>query len=197
MSAAAAKPAAKTAPKKVADHPPFAVMVKAAVANLKARKGSSRQAIYKYVRENYKVSDNCSVHLRKALIKGVASGELVQASGAGASGCFKLAVVEKKPAKAPAAKKASPKKAAAPKKAAVKKTSSPKKAAAKKTAGGKTAAPKKVAAKKSPKKVAAKKTATPKKKTAAKKPKSPVKAKKPVAKKTAAKKPAAKKAVKK
>ncbi|XP_066960003.1 histone H1-delta-like [Macrobrachium rosenbergii] len=155
----AKKPAAKPT------HPPYGTMIAAAVKSLKERNGSSRQAILKYIVANYKVGDEkkAGSRLKLALKKGVTSGALKQVKGAGASGSFKLAKDDAKPAKK------------AVKKPAAKK--SPKKPAAKKPA-------KKPAAKKAAKKPAAKKAA---KKPAAKKP-----AKKPAAKK-AAKKPAAKK----
>lgn len=175
----------KTAPKakkpaKPAEHPKYIDMIKAAIAALKERNGSSRQAIEKYIKGNYKVGDNVGVHLKLALKKGVQSGALIQQKGTGASGSFKLnkAVKEEKPKKKPAKKPAAKKPAA--KKPAAKK---PKKPAAKKPAAKKTAAKK------------------PAKKPAAKKPAKPKTAKKPAAKKPAAKKvakkPAAKKSAKK
>ena len=170
----AKKVAKKPAVKKPADHPKYSEMIAAAVVALKDRKGSSRQAIAKYIKANYKVKDGSDTHIKLALRKGVVSGALKQVKGAGASGSFKLAEKVKTPkakkAKKPAAKK-TPKK--------VKKT--PKKAPKKKVA-------------KSPKKAAKKKPAV--KKAAAKKPAKKVAAKKTPAKKAAAKKPAAKKAVK-
>ncbi|XP_042857098.1 histone H1-delta-like [Penaeus japonicus] len=155
-------------------HPAYAVMIAAAVKALKERSGSSRQAILKYIVAHYKVGDEkkAGVRLKLALKKGVASGALKQVKGAGASGSFKLAKEEAKPAKKPAVKKAAVKKPAA------------KKTTAKKPAAKKTAA-KKPAAKKVAKKPAAKK-ASPKK--AAKKPAPKKAAKKPAAKKAAAKK---------
>jgi histone H1/5 len=42
-------------------------MVKAALAALKERTGSTRQAIEKYIKANYKVGDNCGSHLKLAL----------------------------------------------------------------------------------------------------------------------------------
>ena len=42
-------------PKKSPDHPKYSEMVKAAIASLKEKKGSSRQAILKYIIANYKV----------------------------------------------------------------------------------------------------------------------------------------------
>ena len=155
---------AKKPAKKPADHPKYSEMIAAAIAALKERTGSSRQAIVKYIAANYKVGENAGTHVKLALKRGVASGALKQVKGAGASGSFKN--VEKaapKKVKKPAAKKPAAKKPAAKK---------VKKPAAKKPAA-KKATPKKA------KKPAAKK-ATPKK------------AKKPAAKK-AAKKPAAKK----
>ena len=190
MSEAAKSPAKKkpTAPKKPADHPPYNDMIKAAIAALKERTGSSRQAIEKYIKANYKVGDNVSSHLKMALKRCVASGALVHTKGTGASGSFKLsqaAKAEKKPKKKVAAKKKPAAKKPAAKKPAAKKPA--KKPAAKKTAN-KPAAKKSAAKKPAAKKPAAKKPAA--KKPAAKKP-----AKKP-AKKAAAKKPAKKTAKK-
>ena len=162
----------KRAPAKPAAHPPFKDMIKAAIANLKERNGSSRQKITKYILSNYKgLGDEAAAkrHIKMALETGVSSGALLHTKGVGASGSFKLSKVAK---------------AAPKKKAATKKKPAAKKAAKKPTA-------KKPKAKKA-KKPAAKKA----KDTKAKKPKS---AKKPKAgKKPAAKKPkAAKKPVSK
>merc|ERR1712080_720583 len=159
MSAAApkAKEAAKKAP---AAHPPYASMITTAIKKLADKKGSSRQAILKYVVANNKVdAAKAAVRVRLALKKMLAAKKLVPAAAAGrkGAGSFKL------PAKEPKAKKPKKKKAKKPKKAAAKKPKA-----------------KKV------KKPAAKKAAKPKaaKKPAAKKPA----AKKPAAKKPAAKK---------
>jgi hypothetical protein len=187
MSEAAASPK-KAAPKKPADHPKYIDMIKTAINVLKERNGSSRQAIVKYIKGNYKVGDSADVHVKLALKRGVASGELSQTKGTGASGSFKVVKEPAKVVKKPAAKKPPAKKPAAKKPAAKKpatKKPATKKPATKKTATKKTA--KKPAAKKP-----AKKPATKPKKPAAKKPL----AKKPAAKKTA-KKPAAKKVAKK
>ena len=135
-TASPAKKVKKAAPKKPADHPKYIDMITAAISALKERTGSSRQAIVKYIRANYKVGDNADVHVKQALKRGVASGALAQPKGTGASGSFKVV------------KKAEPKK---PKKVAAKKPAAKKpakKAAAKK--------PAKKAAKKSPKKAAKK-----------------------------------------
>ena len=149
----------KAKTKKPAEHPKYIDMITAAIGGLKDRTGSSRQAIVKYIKANYKVGDNAEVHVKQALKRGVTSGALVQPKGTGASGSFKVVKKEAPPKKKPAAKKPAAKKPAA------------KKPAAKK------------AAKKSPakKKPVAKKAKTPKKT-----PKKP--AKKPAAKKPAAKK---------
>ena len=168
-AAAAAAPKVKkaTKPKAPAAHPKYSVMIAAAVAALKDRTGSSRQAILKYVCANYKVdAAKAGVHIRMALKRAVAAGDLKMAKATGkGAGSYKLG--EKKVAKKPAAKKPKAKKPAAKKVA--------KKPAAKKAA-------KKPAAKKAAKKPAAKKPAA--KKPAAKKPA----AKKPAAKKAAPKK---------
>ncbi|XP_063589245.1 late histone H1-like [Penaeus indicus] len=182
MADAAKKAPKAKAPKKPAAHPKYSVMIAAALAALKERSGSSRQAILKYIVATYKVDPKAAAtQLKLALKRGVTTGALKQVKGAGASGSFRLnkpaAEAKPKAAKKPAAKKAVKKPAA---KKAVKKP------AAKK-------AVKKPAAKKAAKKPAAKKAV---KKPAAKKPAAKKAAKKPAAKKVA-KKPAAKKAAKK
>merc|ERR1712011_79951 len=156
---------AAAAPKKAkapAAHPKYSVMIAAAIAALKDRTGSSRQAILKYICANYKVdASKAGQHLRMALKAGIKKGSLKMAkeSGKGA-GCFKLVKVEK-PKKA--------KKAVAPKKPKTVKKAAPKK---------------KVPAKK---KAPAKPKAAPKKKAPAKKAKAAPKKKAPAAKKAAKK----------
>ena len=157
----------KDAPKQ----PTYAAMIKTAIVSLKDRKGSSRQAIEKFIKANFAVGETMAGPLKLALKKGVEKGTILQVKGKGASGSFKIAKVEKV-AKKPAAKK-------------VVKKAPVKKAAAKKVT---KKAPKPSAAAKKPAKKAAAKLA---KKAPAKK----APAKKPAAKK-AAPKPAAKKAKK-
>jgi len=75
------------------EHPSFEEMVKAAIVALKARKGSSREAILKYALQHYKVSENLAKvksDLRKSLKRGVEHGWLKQMKGTGASGSFRL-----------------------------------------------------------------------------------------------------------
>ena len=164
-------------------HPRTSEMVANAISSLKERGGSSLQAIKKYIAANYKVdSEKLSPFIKKYLKTAVASGELVQTKGKGASGSFKLAAAKtEKPAVSaapprgrggastgPKERKArvSKVKAKSPKKAAVKKTSDKKKRAS-------PAKPKK-----SPSK--AKKAAkVPTKKPKAPRPKTAVKAKAP------------------
>jgi hypothetical protein len=177
------KPAAKK-PAKPAEHPKYIDMIVAAITSLKERNGSSRQAILKYIKGNYKVGEGADVHVKLALKRGVTSGALTQTKGSGASGSFKAAkpVAEKKPAKKPAKKPTKPKTAAKKPAAKPKKrtTKSPKKKAAGKKTQTKKAGAKKPAAKKgSPKKVAKKPAA----KKPAKKPKTPTKKGKKPAKK--------------
>ena len=96
-----------TAPNKPAEHPPYADMIIAAILALKERNGSSRQAIEKYIKANYKVGE-VGPHLKMALKRGVTSEKFVHTKGVGASGSFKVAKEEKKekkPKKKPAAKK--------------------------------------------------------------------------------------------
>ena len=126
MTAAAAPKAKKVAakPKAPAAHPPYAAMIKAAIKALGDKKGSSRQAILKYICANYKVdAAKAAGRVRLALKKLVTSKAIVAAAAAGkkGAGSFKLAEKPKaaKPVKAkkkPAAKKA--KKPAAKKPAA-------------------------------------------------------------------------------
>merc|ERR1711988_2077208 len=148
MTEAAAPKAVKAKkPKAPAAHPKYSVMTAAAIAALKDRTGSSRQAILKYVCANYKVgAAKAGQHLRMALKAGIANGKLKMAKATGkGAGSFKIgekAKKEKKPkvkkVKKPAAKKA--------KKPAAKKAKKPVKKAAKKPAAKKAA--KKPAAKK-------------------------------------------------
>merc|ERR1711942_568207 len=171
---AAPKPASpkKASPKKAAakpkaapSHPTYKDMAVAAIAALKDRSGSSRQAVLKYVMANYKVGTDATKVgklLNLALKKGVASGALKPAAAAGrrGAGSYRIGekpkVVKKKPAKKPAAKKPkTPKKAAkSPAKKAVK---APAKKAAKSPAKKAAKSPVKKAAKKAPAKKAAKK----------------------------------------
>ena len=160
MSAAAPKVKKAAKPKVPAAHPPYASMIAAAIKGLGDKKGSSRQAILKYVVANNKVdAAKAAVRVRLALKKMIAAKKVVAAAAAGkkGAGSFKLAAKEKKPkakkVKKPKAKK--PKKVKKAKKPAAKK---PKKAA-KKPAAKKAAKPKakKSAAKKVAKKAAPKK----------------------------------------
>ncbi|XP_029724353.2 late histone H1-like [Aedes albopictus] len=185
-------------PKKPATHPPANEMVLAALKNLKERKGSSLQAVKKYIGANYKCDvAKLSIFIRKALKAGVEKGTFVQTKGSGASGSFKLkdkkAAAEKKPKKAAGEKKKAAKKPAAKKATGEKKVKKP---AAKKPAGEKKA--KAAGAKAAKKAGTVKKAAAPKQKAtkpskaAAKKPKTPKPKKAAPAKKAAPKKAAAK-----
>merc|ERR1712212_723641 len=129
--------------KKVAAHPPYANMITAAIKGLKDKKGSSRQAILKYVVANNKVdATKAAVRVKLALRKMVVAKKVAAAAGKKGAGSFKLPAKEpkaKKPkAKKPKAKKPKAKKPA--KKPAAKKVKKP---AAKKV---KKPAPKKPAA---------------------------------------------------
>ena len=86
-----------------AEHPKYEEMIKSAILTLKERNGSSRQAIEKYIKANYKVGDTAAQHIKLALKKGAAKGTFLQTKGVGASGSFKLPKEEKKPSKKPAA----------------------------------------------------------------------------------------------
>ena len=73
-----------------AEHSTIAVMTVTAIRAIKDRKGSSRQAIEKYIRKNYKVGPNFSLLLKKALKRGVEDKSLLQTKGVGANGSFKI-----------------------------------------------------------------------------------------------------------
>ncbi|VDO04807.1 unnamed protein product [Rodentolepis nana] len=185
MVAAATAPAGTSSASKAkktkapASHPPFAKMIVEAIAALKERGGSSRQAILKYVKSHYKIDDKVAeVNVRKVLVSAAASGKIVRVKGTGASGSFKLA------AKGEKSDSEKPKKTVKPKaEKAAKKSATPKKS----KSGLK---PKKVAPAPKPKKSPAKKAE--KKSTVAKTPKT-VKVKKPATKKTPTKRAAPKK----
>jgi len=196
-----------TSAKKVSrDYPSASKMVASAIAGLsEGKKGSSSQAIRKYIKEHFPVDmDKQNRFIRNALIAGVKNGQLIQTKGKGAAGSYRLDTTKEK-AKAAAKAKAEKEKERAKakqekekaKKAAlkVKKDLKAKEAArvkkekAKKT---KTKKSPKKAPKKTPTKPSSKKTLTKPTKTTAKSTK-PKPAKKTAAKKAPATKPKAKK----
>ncbi|XP_070194095.1 histone H1-delta-like [Littorina saxatilis] len=149
-------------------HPKYKEMISAAIASLKERGGSSRQAILKYIMGHYQVgreTTKINAHLKMALRSGTKSGGLKQSKGTGASGSFRLGEKPKATAKPKPAtgKKSQTSKKPAAKKAASKTAAKRKATTPKKVVKAKSAAAKK-AVKKSPKKVAlAKKAKSPKK----------------------------------
>ena len=80
------------------------------------RKGTTKQAIVKYLQEKFSVEK--SHYIKNALKKAVESEQVVQLSGTGFNGRFKLAKLEKKSSET----KKSTKKTAPPKKATKKVT---------------------------------------------------------------------------
>lgn len=70
--------------------PPYSEMVLAAVTELKDRTGSSRQAIAKYLTDNYELAPRYEVHMKLALKRLVETKVLVQTKGTGATGSFSL-----------------------------------------------------------------------------------------------------------
>jgi len=164
-------------------HPRTSEMVVNAIKSLKERGGSSLQAIKKYIAANYKVdSEKLSPFIKKYLKTAVASGELVQTKGKGASGSFKLAAAKTEKVAVPIApargRAASAPKAKKQSAAKVKKAKAPKKVVktAEKKKRASPAAPKKSPSKvKKATKVPTKKPKAPRPKTAAKS-KSPKKA---------------------
>ncbi|KAJ6038421.1 uncharacterized protein N7446_005221 [Penicillium canescens] len=136
-------------------HPSYREMIKDAIANLKERNGSSRQAIKKYVISNNKVTfasqSAFDAQFNKAIKTSVEKGEFTQPKGP--SGPVKLAKKDAvvKPVAEPAAKHLA--------KATTKRTAT-KRDAPKKTTT--KAAPKKTATKAAPKMAAKKAAAKPK-----------------------------------
>ncbi|XP_076659977.1 uncharacterized protein LOC143363253 [Halictus rubicundus] len=151
-------------------HPPTSEMVNNAIKELKDRKGSSLQAIKKYIASTYKVDgEKLAPFIKRYLKTAVTSGAVVQTKGKGASGSFKLSAPKgTAETKSKSSKRVAKKAESADKKPVEKKPASPKKPAAKKPAAKKPAA----------KKPAAKKPAAVKKAPA-----SPKKVKTPAAKK--------------
>merc|ERR1711974_427588 len=87
------KKSVKSVKKPAPEHPTYKEMVSAALAALRDRKGTSRQAVLKHIKANYKVKEGCETHVKGALVRGVTSGTFVQLTGKGSSGSFKLAKV--------------------------------------------------------------------------------------------------------
>ena len=128
--ASPAKKPTEKKPRAPPTHPKYDVMVKDALVKLKDKKGSSQQAVVKFIKANYTVSDGPQVSraANAALKKMVEDKTATQEKSS-----FKLAAGEgasdKKPAKkdakspkSPAAKKAKPAKATTPAKSPAKKT---------------------------------------------------------------------------
>ncbi|CAL8305014.1 unnamed protein product [Lota lota] len=161
-TAAPAKTKRTPKPRKPASHPKYSEMIKKAIESEKARGGSSRQSIQKYIKKNFSVGDNSDLQIKLALKRMEASGVVRHTKGMGASGSFKLVKGDevKKAPKPKAVKAKSPVKAAKPKKLAKpkKQPKSPAKAKkAKSPAKKPKKSPKKVAVAAKPKKVAVKK----------------------------------------
>ncbi|XP_034948142.1 histone H1A, sperm-like [Chelonus insularis] len=72
-------------------HPPTSKMVETAIFSLKDRRGSSLQAIKKYIVTNYNLNSEKIAPLVRRYIKfAISKGKLIQTKGKGASGSFKL-----------------------------------------------------------------------------------------------------------
>merc|ERR1711944_287423 len=117
-------------PKTTPSHPTYQAMAKAAIAALKERTGSSRQAILKYIMANYGLGNDTKAvnnRLKVGLKNGLKNGSFKNSKGTGATGSFKL--VEKPKADKPKAAAKKPKAEKKPKaaKKPAKKPKSPKK----------------------------------------------------------------------
>ena len=130
------KPSKPKVQKQPPAHPKYIQMVHEAIAALKERGGSSRQAILKHIMANFNVGENetaVNSRLKLALKAGVKSSALRQSKGTGASGSFKLGEKPKvaKPKKKAPVKKDSKSKVKPARKSSS--TSTTKKATAKKS----------------------------------------------------------------
>lgn len=87
----AGKPKSTKSQRSPSSHPRTSEMVNAAIKELKDRKGSSFQAIKKYISLTYKVDgEKLAPFIKRYLKAAVTSGIVVQTKGKGASGSFKL-----------------------------------------------------------------------------------------------------------
>ncbi|NXI46422.1 H5 protein, partial [Galbula dea] len=117
VPASATKPKRARVVRRLAAHPTYSDMIKAAIRAEKSRSGSSRQSIQKYVKSHYKVGQHADVQIKLSIKRLLATGVLKQTKGVGASGSFRLAKADK-------AKKSLTRK----RKKAVRKSTSPRKA---------------------------------------------------------------------
>lgn len=79
-------------------HPPVSKMVMTAIESLNEKKGSSLHAIKKYLDNIYKVDSNkLSSFIKKFIKTSVNNKLLIQTSGKGANGSFKLSALAKNP----------------------------------------------------------------------------------------------------
>ncbi|KAK5969669.1 H15 domain-containing protein [Trichostrongylus colubriformis] len=167
------KPKGEKKAKTTPSHPVYGAMIKAAIKDLEDRKGASKQAIFKYIVQKYKLGENekmINARLRFALKKGVQSGLFKQASGTGAAGRFRLGDKSEGSAKPKVAKK--PKattEESKTKKTASAKPKAPKAKKEKPAKSPKKASKPKAKSAKSPKKASTSKKAAPKSKKTTKK----------------------------
>ncbi|XP_076177749.1 uncharacterized protein LOC143152010 [Ptiloglossa arizonensis] len=85
----------KSSKSQKSSHPPTSEMVNSAIRELKDRKGSSLQAIKKYMSTTYQVDgEKFAPFIKRYLKSAVTSGAVVQTKGKGASGSFKLSVTK-------------------------------------------------------------------------------------------------------
>jgi histone H1/5 len=96
----------KTVKTTAPEHPKFSIMITEAIRTLADKKGSSYQAIQKFICANYKVGVNYERSLKKALKAALEEKSLTKPKGVGLTGSFKLTKIEKpKVAKKPVEKK--------------------------------------------------------------------------------------------
>lgn len=76
------------------DHPPISTMVTTAIEELDDSKGSSFQAIKKFIIANYEVDETKLTNSIKRYLKtAVSNGKIIQTTGKGAQGSFKLSSI--------------------------------------------------------------------------------------------------------
>jgi histone H1/5 len=75
------------------DHPKYLEMIIEAIETMQdeEKKGSSRQAIVKYIRAHFKINDeNVEIYVKNALKMGLKYERLILATGRGVSGSFRV-----------------------------------------------------------------------------------------------------------
>ncbi|XP_067875500.1 histone H1.0-like [Heterodontus francisci] len=124
------------AARKTLDHPKYTDMIIAAIKAMNVHGSTSRQAIQKYIKQEYNVGDNANYQIKLSLKKLMDANVIKQTKGFGVSGSFRMNKGDE-PKKALKKVARAPKKSAAPKKAQVARKTAKSSAKPKKTKGEK------------------------------------------------------------